>query len=69
MVYTLGNKRAKNLCKLIVLSQLIIENVVTFFESVFAYTVKLHYCEPGYSRHSVYTDFFPAPGRVPSNVR
>jgi len=31
MAYTLGNKYAKNLCKRIVLLQLIIENVVTFF--------------------------------------
>jgi len=31
MAYTLGNKCAKNLCKRIVLLQLIIENVVTFF--------------------------------------
>jgi len=31
MAYTLGNKCAKNLCKRIVLFQLIIENVVTCF--------------------------------------
>ena len=31
MAYTLGNKCAKNLYKRIVLLQLIIENVVTFF--------------------------------------
>ena len=31
MAYTLGNKFAKNLCKRIVLLQLIIENVVTCF--------------------------------------
>ena len=31
MAYTLGNKCAKNLCKWIVLLQLIIENVVTCF--------------------------------------
>jgi len=31
MAYTLGNKCAKNLCKQIVLLQLIIKNVVTFF--------------------------------------
>jgi len=31
MAYTLGNKCAKNLCKQIVLLQLIIENVVTCF--------------------------------------
>ena len=31
MAYTLGNKCAKNLCKRIVLLQLIIENVVTSF--------------------------------------
>ena len=31
MAYTLGNKCAKNLCKRIVLLQLIIDNVVTFF--------------------------------------
>jgi len=31
MAYTLRNKCAKNLCKRIVLLQLIIENVVTFF--------------------------------------
>ena len=31
MAYTLGNKCAKNLCKLIVLLQLIIKNVVTCF--------------------------------------
>jgi len=31
MAYTLGNKCAKNICKRIVLLQLIIENVVTFF--------------------------------------
>jgi len=31
MAYTLGNKYAKNLCKQIVLLQLIIENVVTCF--------------------------------------
>ena len=31
MAYTLGNKCAKNLCKRIVLLQLIIENVVTCF--------------------------------------
>jgi len=31
MTYTLGNKCAKNLCKRIVLLQLIIENVVTCF--------------------------------------
>jgi len=31
MAYALGNKCAKNLCKRIVLLQLIIENVVTFF--------------------------------------
>ena len=31
MAYTLGNKYAKNLCKRIVLLQLIIENVVTCF--------------------------------------
>jgi len=29
MAYTLGNKCAKNLCKWVVLLQLIIENVVT----------------------------------------
>jgi len=31
MAYTLGNKCAKNLCRWIVLLQLIIENVVTCF--------------------------------------
>ena len=31
MAYTLGNKYAKNLCKRMVLLQLIIENVVTCF--------------------------------------
>ena len=31
MAYTFGNKCAKNLCKRIVLLQLIIENVVTCF--------------------------------------
>jgi len=31
MAYTLANKYAKDLCKRIVLLQLIIENVVTFF--------------------------------------
>jgi len=31
MAYTLGNKCAKNLCKRLVLLQLIIENVVTCF--------------------------------------
>jgi len=31
MAYTLGNKYAKNLCKRIVLLQLIIKNVVTCF--------------------------------------
>jgi len=31
MAYTLGNKCAKNLCKRIVLLQLIIENVATCF--------------------------------------
>jgi len=31
MAYTLGNKCAKNLCKRIVVLQLIIENVVTCF--------------------------------------
>jgi len=31
MAYTLGNKCAKNLCKRIILLQLIIENVVTCF--------------------------------------
>jgi len=31
MAYTLGSKCAKNLCKRIVLLQLIIENVVTCF--------------------------------------
>jgi len=31
MAYTLGNKCAKNLCKRIVLLQLIIENVITCF--------------------------------------
>ena len=31
MAYTLGNKCAKNLCKWVVLLQLIIENVVTCF--------------------------------------
>ena len=31
MAYTLGNKCAKNLCKRMVLLQLIIENVVTRF--------------------------------------
>ena len=31
MAYTLGNKCAKNLCKRMVLLQLIIENVVTCF--------------------------------------
>ena len=31
MAYTFRNKCAKNLCKRIVLLQLIIENVVTFF--------------------------------------
>jgi len=31
MAYTLGSKCAKNLCKRIVLLQLIIKNVVTFF--------------------------------------
>jgi len=31
MAYTLGNKCAKILCKRVVLLQLIIENVVTFF--------------------------------------
>ena len=31
MAYTVGNKCAKNLCKRIVLLQLIIENVVTCF--------------------------------------
>ena len=31
MAYTLGNKCAKNLCKRVVLLQIIIENVVTCF--------------------------------------
>jgi len=31
MAYTLGNEYAKNLCKRMVLLQLIIENVVTCF--------------------------------------
>jgi len=31
MAYTLGNKCAKNLCKQIIILQLIIENVVTCF--------------------------------------
>jgi len=39
MAYTLGNKYAKNLCKWIVLLQLIIENVVTCF---FWNTVYIH---------------------------
>jgi len=39
MAYTLGNKCAKNLCKRIVLLQLIIENVVTcfFWNTVYMY--------------------------------
>jgi len=40
MAYTLGNKCAKNLCKRIVLLQLIIENVVTcFFGTQCVYTL------------------------------
>jgi len=41
MAYTLGNKCAKNLCKRMVLLQLIIENVVTcfFWNTVYIYTV------------------------------
>ena len=39
MAYTFGNKCAKNLCKRIVLLQLIIENVVTcfFWNTVYIY--------------------------------
>ena len=42
MAYTLGNKCAKNLCKRIVLLQLIIENVVTcyFLNTVYIYSTK-----------------------------
>jgi len=43
MAYTLGNKCAKNLCKRIVLLQLIIENVVTCFfgtQCILAYVTK-----------------------------
>ena len=41
MAYTLGNKCAKNLCKRIVLLQLIVENVVTYFfgtQCIYIYT-------------------------------
>jgi len=38
MAYTLGNKCAKNLCKRIVLLQVIIENVVTCFLEHSVYT-------------------------------
>jgi len=42
MAYTLGNKCAKNLCKRIVLLQLINENVVTcfFWNTVYVYARK-----------------------------
>ena len=45
MAYTLGNKYAKNLCKWIVLLQLIIENVVTCFfleHSVYTWSDQKH---------------------------
>jgi len=43
MAYTLGNKYAKNICKRIVLLQLIIENVVTcFFGTQCTYPQKNH---------------------------
>jgi len=49
MAYTLGNKCAKNLCKRIVLLQLIIENVVTCF-----FGTQCTLCSPyGTSRPSV----------------
>ena len=46
MAYKLGNKYAKNLCKRMVLLQLIIENVVTFFleHSVRLYSVEQPCC-------------------------
>jgi len=40
MAYTLGNKCAKNICKRIVLLQLIIENVVTFFWNTVVFRTK-----------------------------
>jgi len=49
MAYTLGNKCAKNLCKRIVLLQLIIENVVTCFleHSVYLHSLcALHNTSP-----------------------
>jgi len=46
MAYTLGSKCAKNLCKWIVLLQLIIENVVTcFFWNTVYICVKHHLCK------------------------
>jgi len=47
MAYTLGNKCAKNLCKRIVLLQLIIENMVTCFleHIVLAYTYIVYSCK------------------------
>jgi len=45
MAYTFGNKCAKNLCKRIVLLQLIIENVVTcFLQHSVDYSLYIH-CE------------------------
>ena len=50
MVYTLGNKCAKNLCKWAVLLQLIIENVVTCFleHSVVIKKLRCRYVEANY---------------------
>ena len=37
MAYTLGNKCAKNCCKRTILVRLIVEDVVTFFETLCRY--------------------------------
>jgi len=45
MAYTLGSKCAKNLCKRIVILQLIIKNVVTCFLKHSAYTTQIKLLE------------------------
>ena len=57
MAYTLGNKCVKNLCKRIVLLQLIIENVVTCFIWNVRYACLLSL--PGYNDYSSKIRFSP----------
>ena len=60
MAYTLGSKCAKNLCKRIVLLQLIIENVVTcFWNTVYiSNQYKIKYCDKTRTENNSYIQMF-----------